>query len=650
MERGTERQNNWKRTVAVLIASASALLALAALRGPDQIAGATATSTGEWLLSGPSLWNAQTLFSAIAAPAYALAGPRAWQNLHVLVAFLAIAFWLLPLRLPSWRGMAPLIPTLLAAVLSTSDSGFTGFGLAVAVLSAWRWITFDRAISATSFPFVAWVAAWLSAGALPVIAAFLAEGTARWTRNKMLLALLGAIAAANLTPRGLSVGSDAWTYIFWTPSPAPGTAAVAAVFLSVIALALALRWSLAKKCVGTALAPAGLLVCASQGQVAYLWAAALMMIPFWTPAREQLCALGVNVRWWAATALIVFAASLAIWSGSQRLNDWYNLAMVRETAQATLTRDAVPQGGPVYINPQGLALARFGGPLPPRSPEGENLRLAREPKLWRAQDRTARYRAVWLLGEKSDYAPLARHLGESPDWRLAAVDATGLLFVRAPREREFATEPAQQLSRGLVGAANRSRFLADAALASLAAQALPEADELSRAAVRRSDMSSHVAAARALVLISIGQIGQALEQSERAVSLTPDSAGAWLARAETLLHAGRADDAYAAGQRAADLAPGDEGALWLAARTANAARALQTEAEILERLIALTEGRGGDASFYELYLGQSYAKQGLARPALRYLQKAADAPGLSDEQRAELQEEIARVRESAERN
>ncbi|MFM8232295.1 MAG: hypothetical protein ACKOAL_13860, partial [Chthoniobacterales bacterium] len=305
---------------------------------------------------------------------------------------------------------------------------------------------------------------------------------------------------------------------------------------------------------------------------------------------------------------------------------------------------------PIYINPQGLALARFGGALPSRSPEGEDLRLAREPKLWRAQDRKARYRAVWLLGEKSDYAPLARHLGESPDWRLAAVDAIGLLFVRAPREREFPTEPAQQLSRGLIGAANRSRFLADAALASLAAQALPEADELSRAAVRRSDMSSHVAAARALVLISIVQIVQALEQSERGVALTPDSAGAWQARAETLLHAGCVDEAYAAGQRASDLAPGDEGALWLAARTANAARALQSEAEILERLIALTEGRGGDASFYELYLGQSYAKQGLARPALRYLQKAADAPGLSDEQRAELQEEIKRVRESAERN
>lgn len=650
MQDGSEHRKGWKRGVAVLIASASALLALAALRGPDQIAGATADTTGEWLLSGPSIWDAQALFGAIAAPTYAIAGLRGWQNLHVAVAWLAIALWLLPLRSSSWRGMAPLIPALLAAVLSTADCGFTGFGLAVVVLSAWRWITFDRKISAAGFPAVAWLAAWLSPGALPLIAAFVAEGSARWTRSKLMLAALGAVAAVNLTPRGLFVWNDAWIYLRWIPSPAPDLAAVAAVLLSVVALALAFRWSLVKKCIGAALAPAVLLLCASQGQAAYLWAAALMMIPLWAPAREQLCALGVNVRWWATTALIVFAASLAIWSGSQRLNDWYDLAMAGETAQPALTRDAIPKGGPVYINPRGLALARFAGALPPRSADGETLRLAREPTLWRAQDRKARYRAAWLLGEKADYAPLARHLGESPDWRLAAVDATGLLFVRAPREGEFATEPAQQLSRGLLGAANRSRFLAESALACLVAQAVPEADELSLAAVRRSDSSSSTAAARALVLISLGQIEQALEQSGRAISLTPRSAAAWQARAETLLHAGRVDDAYAAAQRAAELAPGDEGVLWLAARTANAARAFQSEAEILERLVALTEGRGGDAGFYELYLGQSYAKQGLARPALRFLQKASEAPGLTDKQRVELQEEIERVRESAERN
>jgi tetratricopeptide (TPR) repeat protein len=276
--------------------------------------------------------------------------------------------------------------------------------------------------------------------------------------------------------------------------------------------------------------------------------------------------------------------------------------------------------------------------------EQEAANLGREPSLWRAQDRRVRYRAVWLLGNKSDYAPLARHLGESPDWRLAAADATGVLFVRGPREEIFATEPAKDKARAMIGAANRSGFLAATSLSCLAAQFLPEAGELSAAAVRRTDRSSSVAAARARVLISLGQPREALLESERAVTLEPDSAEAWQVRAEALLHAGLNDEAYAAGNRAMELAPGDVGALWLAARCANAARAFQSEAGILEQLTALSMARGGDAGFYQLYLGQSYARQGLTRPALRALQKAAEAPGLSDEQRRELEQEIADLR------
>jgi len=632
MDRNPGEQKGWKRQVAVVIASAATLAALVALRGPDQIVSPTAEAAGVWLLSGPSLWNPQSVFGALCTPVYTLAGPRGWQNLHVAIAWLPIVFWLLPLKATAWRGMAPLIPALLAAVLSVPDSGLSAFGCALAVLSAWRWLTFDRASTAT-FPVAAWLAAWLSPG-----------------RRSFAFAVVGAIAAANLTPRGLSVWREAAGFLAWSPSAPPNAAAVTAILLNVVVLALALRWSIGKHCVGHVLAPVGLLLCATWGQADYLWVAALMTIPLWAPAKEQLQRLGIKVRWWAATILLVSAAVLAVWSGWQRVNDWYNLAMERETVQPTLTRDELPGNGPVYINPRGLGLARFAAPLPARGNDDESARLAREPRLWRAVDRKVRYRAVWLLGDKADYAPLARHLGESPDWRLAAVDATGVLFVRGPRESEFATEPAQQIGRSLLGAANRSRFLAGCALGCLTAQAWPEAGEFSRAAVRKSDLSSDSAAARALVLISLGQIEEAVEQSGRAVALTPASSNAWQARAETLLHAGRIDDAYAAAQRAADLAPGDEGALWLAARAANAARAFQTEAEILERLVALTEGRGGDSGFYQLYLGQSYAKQGLARPALRALEKAAAAPGLTDGQRAELQEEIDRVRESAGRN
>jgi hypothetical protein len=650
MEETRKQRGDWRRRAALLVAALATLAAIASLRGPDLIAAQTANATGSWMLSGPAVWDTSTTFGALARPAYAFAGPRGWQNLHVVVAWLAVLCWLLPLPAQAWRGLLPLVPALLAAVLSVPSSGFAALGLAALVFSAWRYTTFDRAISARTFPAAAMLAAWLSPGSLPLAVAFAIESGSRWTRRQIFLSALAAAVAVNFTPRGFPVWTDAWTFLRWNPSAAPDEAATIALLLNVAVLALALRWSLRNKCAETAAAPVLLLLAASQGQTAYLWVAALMAIPLWPSAKEQLRALGVNVRWWAGTALLSAAFLLVVWGGFRRVNDWHNLAMVREAAQPTLTRAALPKEGPVYINPQGLPLARFSGPLPERALEGETAGLAREPRLWRAQDRAARYRAVWLLGDKSDYAPLARHLGESPDWRLAAVDATGLLFVRGPKANEFPTEPAQQLGSGFVGAANRSRFLAGAALSALAAQALPEAGELSRASVRKSDLASLSASARALVLLSLGQIEDALEQSARAVGLTPSLSEAWQARAEALLHAGRTDEAYGAAQRAAESAPGDEGALWLAARAANAARAFQTEAEILERLIALTGGRGSDPGFYELYLGQSYAKQGLARPALRALEKAAAAPGLSEEQRAELREEIARVRESAEHN
>jgi tetratricopeptide (TPR) repeat protein len=164
--------------------------------------------------------------------------------------------------------------------------------------------------------------------------------------------------------------------------------------------------------------------------------------------------------------------------------------------------------------------------------------------------------------------------------------------------------------------------------------------------VRNSDLSSPAAAVRARTLVLLGDVRGALEESLRAVDLDPSLPLAWEVRAEACLHAGLTDDAYAAAQKAAALAPGDTGTLWLAARTANAARAFQTEAELLERLVALTAARGGDTGFYRLYLGQSYAKQGLARPALRELGLAAESPSLSAKQRSELEEEIALIRSS----
>jgi len=639
------RRHPWRLAIALLVSAVVTLGALIALRGPDWIGPSAVMTVGDWRLAGAGWWQPETPQAALSAAAFGVAGPRGWQNLHVVVPWLALIFWMLSLPARAWRGLAPLAPVLVATVLSSTSAGLSGFGLAVAVLSAWHLLAARRAApSAWAFPAAAWLALWLSPGAMPLVLAAWIINRRAWTRGQAWGALAAAVFALHLTPRGMLVWSEAWVFARWSPQAAWDLPAWMAIFATLAVLGLAIRASYKDGRWERVAAPGLLMLCGSAGQHAYWWAAALWMIPCWPVAREHIQRFGFRVRWWMQLGIIIAAGLLAAAAAREAWPRWYDLAMTEAAVIPTLTRQALPEGGSVYINPLGRAVARFGGELPPNGGELGAIHLGREPSLWRAFDRRVRHGAVWLLGEKADFAPLARHLGESPDWRLAAVDATGVLFVRAPREEIFPTEPAQELARRMIGGANRSGFLARAALACLTAQARPEADELSAAAVRRSDESSVAATARTLVLIAVGLPQEALAVSGEAVALNPRSSEAWQARAEAFLHAGWSDNAYAAAGRAAELAPGDAGALWLAARTANAARAWQTEAATLERLIALTEGRGGDSGFYRLYLGQSYARQGLTRPAVRALEKAARAPGLTDDQRRQLEEEIEDLR------
>lgn len=639
----------WRISVAFAVSAAAVLAALIALRGPDSIGLAVAREVGVWKLSGPALWDSLTLFGSLGQALFSFAETRGWQNAHVIIAWLSILCWFVTLPVKTWRGLFPLVPALLAVVLSSPDSGLTGFGLAVLLASIWRALMKRRSATAlmATLPVAAWLGLWLSPGAWLVVLALLVEYLPRLGWKRGAISMIFTLALAHLTPRGMSWWSEAWVFLRWSPQTPLDIAGVITLLITLLVLLLAASQAFREKsAVHTVAVPFLFLLAATFGQTAYLWPAALWMIPCWPAAKEQLGRSGMRVRWFGGLAMVLGAVALVLLQAKSAWPRWYCLAMTDAAVRPTLTRKTLPSNGPVYINPQGLGLARFSGRLPERSSSGDSSRLSREPTLWREHDRQVRYAAVWLLGDKSDYAPLSRHLGESPDWKLAAVDATGVLFTREPRQEEFATEPARQFAREMWGGANRSQFLAGAALSSLAANYLHEAGELSLAATSNSRQSAPAAAAHARTLIASGVIREALGESLRATKLDPTSVNAWEVRTEALLHAGLPNDAYAASEQAVQLAPGDAGTLWLAARAANAARAFQTEAELLEKLIALTEGRGGDAGFYYLYLGQSYAKQGLTRPALRNLERAAAAPGLTDEQRRQLRGEIESIRSS----
>lgn len=652
MESNGSKGEHWKRALAFGVSALAVLAALVALRGPDTIGLQTAEAVGAWRVTGNTVWHPLAPFGALAGFPFILwgLGMRGWQNAHVIVAWVTAICWLWPLAAKNWRGLLPLAPALLAAALGDIHSGLAPFGMAVLLVSAWRMIDLRDARNAwISFPATMWLAAWFSPGILPVAAALGLDLSSRTTPLRTTAAVILAAVAVNLTPRGTSVWHDAWTFLAWSPQPALDTMSVIALLASLLVAFLCLLMRLRTGPLGPVAGALLLFLAASGGQTGYLWPAALMMIPCWAMADESVRTSGFRSRWYVRLAILIAAGCLVAAAAAGVLPRWYDLAMASPMVRPTLTRDALPKQGPIYVNPSGRPIARFGGSLTPRVVDGDGSRLLpREPSLWRAHDRAIHHQAVWLLGDPADYTPLARHLGASPDWRLAAVDATGLIFLRAPREEAFATEPAQQFAREQGAAANRSNFLSAAALSCLAAGAVPEADELSRLAVRQSRESTLTAVTRARALVAAGDMRAALDESARAIELDPRSARAWEVRAQALLRSGRTDEASAAATRAAALAPGDAGVLWLAARTANAERAYQNESEILERLVSLTQGRGGDAGFYRLYLGLSYARQGLARPALRALREAADAPGLSEKQKAEISEQIATI-EAADR-
>jgi hypothetical protein len=500
----TEKSRDaWRLALALGLSALATLAALIAVRGPDWIGPGIAETVGAWRLSGFSPWAPDGPAAALCEIPFAVAGARGWQNAHIIVAWLSVLCWLFALKTRAWRGLAPLVPALIAILLSSTGAGLSGFGLAILVLSAWHLVSAHKKLSVSMFalPVAAWLSVWFSPGALPLVgAAALALTTAWPTRARWAIGAL-CLAAVNLTPRGAHVWTDAWIFIRWSPQPPLEIAAIIALLVALVILGITAQASHKDGMWSRVVAPGALFLCAAAGQSAYWWAGALWMIPCWPVVREHIQRFGFRIRWWMQAGALFAVIALVAAAATEGLPRWYNLAMTEGMVRPGLTRDALPAEGPVYINPAGLALARFSGPLPERSTEAEAPNLGREHSLWRTQDRRVRYRAAWLLGDKSDYAALARHLGESPDWRLAAADATGVLFVRGRREEEFATEPAKDKARTMIGAASRSGFLAATALSCLAAQSLPEAGELSAAAVRRTDRSSTVAAARARVLI-----------------------------------------------------------------------------------------------------------------------------------------------------
>jgi len=221
-------------------------------------------------------------------------------------------FWPLPLR--TWRGLGPLVPALLAVVLSGPASGWSGFGLAVLLMSAWRTVTFHWSprLVALTLPVAMWLSVWLSPGGLLLAAAFTIDAWSRLPRRWALGAIALSVTATQFTPRGFGVWPEANIFLFWSPQSELSAAAVLALLaaLAILAFAAADAWRHNAK--GAVLAPTLLLIVAAFGQTALLWPFALWLIPAWPAAVDQWRHTGFAFRWWMQAAAILAAAALVV--------------------------------------------------------------------------------------------------------------------------------------------------------------------------------------------------------------------------------------------------------------------------------------------------------------------------------------------------
>ena len=299
----------------------------------------------------------------------------------------------------------------------------------------------------------------------------------------------------------------------------------------------------------------------------------------------------------------------------------------------------------IFVNPGARPVFQNAiAALAPASP-GDAMAV-QAPTLWRKLDRARRFDAVLLAGPTGEFQPLLTHLAESPDFRLERVDNWGVLFVRGtpapyvPPDIGSLPKFPDEKQRGV--------FLAEMALMLDASGATSTASEFMKAAMDCAPEEPVVLVRAAALALARKRHAEALKYAGRALELHPHDLDALQIEARAYAALGAAARAWEIATELKSLAPSDDmNVLFLHARMASEAHAYAAEADSLDSLIQLAEKKGLPTTDYRVYLGQCYAHQGMARPALEQFELALKDPSISAEQRADLTTAAATVRSRA---
>jgi tetratricopeptide (TPR) repeat protein len=141
----------------------------------------------------------------------------------------------------------------------------------------------------------------------------------------------------------------------------------------------------------------------------------------------------------------------------------------------------------------------------------------------------------------------------------------------------------------------------------------------------------------------------AIGYSRRALANDHGLVHAKLVQALALLETGEAQKAEYLVDDVLLKSPDDMYTLFLSARIRRALNDHRGEAESLERLVSIAKKAGLSSANYRIYLGQAYAKQGLAEPALHNYRVALESGQLDARQSDEIRDAIEAIEFKRER-
>ncbi len=273
------------------------------------------------------------------------------------------------------------------------------------------------------------------------------------------------------------------------------------------------------------------------------------------------------------------------------------------------------------------------------------IQAVQNPKLFRQLDRQHRFDTLLLVGNPSQYRPLLEHLLEAKDWRLQYLDHTSLIFRRdgkVPWTPDQFSRIRERLAQASIE--DRAAILSQAADKMIAVRATTAARQLLEDARGLAPNSPEVWSTWGQYQMALGQWKEAVIAADQALLVDGDFVPALACKAQSLYAMKYFSDAYTISRKLMEELGNDPALLFYHAKIAHEARAYSDEIRTLQKLVKMAEEQQRPASGYRVYLGQAYATDGQAGPALEQFGRALADPDLPKEQRTFATESAAMIK------